>query len=50
LNENLVTNGVKCSRDVETDEGGDVTTVGCFNYVVENLSQRRLRRMALAIS
>ena len=44
--------GVKCYsyRDVETDEGGDVTTVGCFNNDVKNLAQRRLRRMALAIS
>jgi len=50
LNENLVINGVKCSRDVETEEDGDVTTVGCFNDVVENLAERRLRRMALAIS
>jgi len=43
-------NGVKSSRDVQTDEGGDVTTVGCFNNVFENLAQRRIRRMALAIS
>jgi len=37
-----VIDGVKCCRDDETDEGGDVTTVGCFNNdVAENLAAQR---------
>jgi len=41
-------NDIKSGGNVKTDEGSNVTDVGCFNNVVENLAQCRLGRVTLA--
>ena len=43
-------NDIKSGGNVKTDEGSNVTDVGCFNNVVENPAQRRLGRVTLAVS
>jgi len=50
LNKDSEINDIKRSGNVKTDEGSNVTDVDCSNNVVEDLAQRRLGRMTLAVS
>ena len=50
LDKDYMFNDIKSGGNVKTDEGSNVTDVGCFNNVVENLAQRRLGRVTLTLA
>ena len=50
LDKDYMIKDINNGGNVKTDEGSNVTDVGCFNNVVENLAQRRLSRVTLAVS